>query len=222
MNKTPCPRCGFPLTPHHYSRHLRVCKRIPLDDELRRIAPTMTVTEMGNLWGVNHGTVKARLDWMGIAPGIDWRRKPPTPEQVAQMMELYDEGVPVQTIAKLVGTVEGRTQRTILRLVDEGKLTQREKPRPPLIIYDRCSECKIRLDGPDVPTGEGGRCGFCARPEPGQEVTATNAILTPIRPLSRPLEEFLGFEDADYWLGWLGVSLEPPWTWGRMVAEGVL
>jgi len=217
-SKSPCPRCGYLLSPHHYSRHLRSCSKIPLDDELRKIAPTMTVTQMGNLWGVNHSSVKARLDRMGVTAGKDWRIVPPTQEQVARMMELYDGGVPVYEIAPIVGVPEGRAQRTILRLLTEGKLTKREKPYTVPKPYARCKVCDIRLDGPGVSKGEGGRCGFCVAPEPGREIMlsggaeklAEDVMVMAARDAKSSnghrlwAREWLGSSRIDYWLDVLG------------------
>jgi len=233
----PCPRCGYLLSPHHYSRHLRSCSKIPLDDELRKVAPTMTVTQMGNLWGVNHSSVKARLDRMGVTAGKDWRIVPPTQEQVAQMAELYVRGVPIYEIAPIVGVPEGRVQRTILRLLTEGKLTKREKPYTVPKPYTRCKVCDIRLDGPGVPEGEGGRCGFCVGPEPGREVMERAAdvrrVSLPTAVLKRAVKDtrsqnghrmrarrWLGSSQVDFWIDIFGA--EPEVVKERMAAEGVL
>jgi len=233
-SKSPCPRCGYLLSPHHYSRHLRSCSKIPLDDELRKIAPTMTVTQMGNLWGVNHSSVKARLDRMGVTAGKDWRIVPPTQEQVARMMELYDGGVPVYEIAPIVGVPEGRAQRTILRLLTEGKLTKREKVYTPPQTYSRCKVCNIRLNGPGVPDGDGDRCGFCVGPEPGREVMeaggaqmlAEDVLVMGDRDARSKnghrerAREWLGSGRVYYWLDVLGC--DRGYIKARMAAEGVL
>ena len=232
--KSPCPRCGYLLTPHHYGRHLRVCEKIPLDNELRKIAPTMTVMQMGNLWGVNRGSVKARLDRMGVTPGQDWRMIPPTQEQVARMMELYGQGIPVYEIAPIVGVPEGRAQRTILRLLTEGTLTKREKPYTVPATYPRCKVCRIRLDGPGVPEGEGGRGGFCMAGDPPLEVLLAGGVEKIAEDVlvmaTRDARSQNGYRAAarwwldsglsDYWLDLYGAS--PEVIKERMAAERVL
>ena len=166
--KTPCPRCGLPVGPHHRARHMRACERMPLPDEMARQAETMTAAEMARAWNSNPATVTSRLRFLGIRP-LKYGQSA-LPETVARMMALYDEGVPVYEIAAMIGVGETKTQRTILRLLAEGKLTKREKPFTVPATYTRCKVCGIRLDGPGVPDGDDGRCGFCAAGDPGREV----------------------------------------------------
>lgn len=59
--KTPCPRCGLPVGPHHRARHMRACERMPLPDEMRCLAKSMTVADMARAWNSSPATVTSRL-----------------------------------------------------------------------------------------------------------------------------------------------------------------
>ncbi len=220
--KTPCPRCGFLLGPHHRARHKTVCERIPLPAEVARQAKTMTVAELAKEWGVNESTTGHRLRWMGISAKRSRKNTSLTEEQRSQIMELYNDGVPILQMAEKLGTVEELVSPAVQLLLAAGRIEKRKRPHGVEQDVPRCSVCLIWLSGPNVPVGKESCCGFCTTGDPGREIMeaggakqlAEDVLVMGERDTRskngyrKQAREWLASDGIDCWLDVLGCDLE--------------
>ncbi len=219
--KTPCPRCGFPLTPHHRGRHMNVCKNMPLPEEMAEVAKTMTIAEIAREWGASPSTVAHRLRYLGIKAKRYQKNKPLTDLQREPIVKLYNGNVAIRKIAVMLGVNEEMVYPEVPLLIAAGRMEKREQPQGAVLNVPRCSKCKIWLDGRDVPKGDGGRCGFCCGEVPALEVVTPTAVVLYASVVWQALRdsrsknghraaarEWFASDDSEPWLDAVGANID--------------
>ena len=156
---------------------------MPNMEEFKRIAPTLLVSEMMQLWGVSDNAIWARLKSTGIKANCS-RRAMLSEEKTAQIIALYHQNLAYKVISKEMGISARQVESVIRQAIYHGEIKKRKR------IYiksdaHRCAWCGIPLVRATTPPGKGNLCGFCIDewpviPEGNLSKLATNVLAVAI------------------------------------------
>ena len=154
-----CPNCGRRIAQRNYNPHIESCLKMPNMEEFKRIAPTLLVSEMMQLWDVSDNAIWSRLRSIGIKAKRSCRAVL-SEEKTAQVIALYHQNLAYKVISKEMGISTRQVERMIRRAIYHGKIKKRKKIFVKSDGY-RCARCGIPLVHTTTPLGKGNLCGFC-------------------------------------------------------------
>lgn len=155
-----CARCGMTMYPNNVTQHKRGCDKMPLNDELREVAQTNTITGMSNLWNVSRTSIEGRLRLLGIRAKSHYGN-PLSEKQIATIVRMYKDNNPLYEIVYEVHISSERLRKEIDLLFEAKVLTKRPIIARTRKVYPRCSACGARLDYDYDHFSVGGVCGLC-------------------------------------------------------------
>ncbi len=123
-------------------------------EEFKRIAPTLTLSEMMKLWGVSDNTVVSRLKFAKVKAKTYSSYVAPSKEVIEQIFALYHKAVPYITIGQKVGLTERKIAGVLHRAIYRGTIKKRERISVHRFGEGRCTVCGFPHKGEEL-------CGFC-------------------------------------------------------------